>query len=82
MEGIMLLLIMNVQDCSMHTRRLACEVLVSMSSDRLNHPQLLQYERQLADMFGNSIIHPEIQARLADVLFQLTPRSPDPKRRS
>jgi hypothetical protein len=63
----------------MHTRRLACEILVSMSFDLTNHSSLLQYESKIADMFG-SIIHPEIQSRLANILYQLTPRSPDAKR--
>ena len=60
----------------MHTRRLACEILVAMSRDRSTHDELLHYECRLADMFGNPGNHPEIQSRLADVLFELTPRSP------
>lgn len=79
-KSLLLFIDNHSPDCSMHTRRLACEVLVSMSYDTSNHGTLLQYESQIADMFGNSIIHPEIQSRLADVLFQLTPRSPESKR--
>jgi hypothetical protein len=62
-------------DSSIHTRRLACSILVSMSHSRLNHSSLIKFEGKLADLFGNSIIHPEIQQKLADCLFQLSTMS-------
>jgi hypothetical protein len=80
-KSLLLFIDNHSPDCSVHTRRLACEILVSMSHDSSNHVILLQYESQIADMW-HSIFHPEIQSRLADVLFQLTPRSPEPKKSS
>ena len=62
----------KIKDSSIHTRRLACEILVSMSHDHCNHSSLIQFEGKLADMFGNSLFHPDIQSKLADCLYQLT----------
>ena len=62
------------QDSSIHTRRLACEILVSMSVDRSNHSSLIQYEGKLADLFstGGALLHPDIQTKLADCLYHLS----------